>query len=404
MKKPFAVLMILVICAVLALPIVGCEGKKGDPGDPGTSELVNLEGFAPGIKCATCHVPDTDTTYYLLARDYQWNQSKHAYGGDSERNGGNCAGCHTTEGFIQRMKNLAAGSTSQAVTDQWQPSPPGCFACHSPHLRANFSLRDTTPVTITSYIVGESDAVFNYGRGNLCVKCHQTRTTSPMTPKPDPSKTASTDTLSITSNRWYPHYGVNGQMLMGVGGFKFQGYSYSGNSYHSTSAAIQQEGCPICHMAQQTYPPNAGTGKGGGHTMNIRYEWEGTPGSVVTGCKTSGCHPSSITSPDIVGSSTGGVGAQTLVQAYMDTLYRMMTDTNGVLTTQGYKRVWLIQDPVSGDFTLNASTSKPLKIAPASRAGVIYNFFFLFHEGSHGVHNTKFALDLLRSSVAELRK
>jgi hypothetical protein len=45
-----------------------------------------------------------------------------------------------------------------------------------------------------------------------------------------------------------------------------------------------------------------------------------------------------------------------------------------------------------------------LKIAPESRAGALYNYFFIEHEGSFGVHNTKYALELLQSSIAELRK
>lgn len=392
----------VVIMFVMVVAVVGCKGPEGPQGPPGETTLVNLEGFAPGIKCGTCHIPDTDTTYYLLARAYQWSTSKHAVGGDLERNGSTCAGCHTSEGFVQRMKNLAGGSTSQVVSNQVQPSPPGCFACHSPHLRANFTLRDTTPVTIKSFVTGVPDAVFDYGKGNLCVKCHQTRTTSTLSPLPDPTKTAATDTISITSSRWYPHYGVQGQMFLGTGGFQFAGYTYTGNSYHSTATAIKQKGCVICHMAEPVYSASSGAGKGGGHTMNIRYTWEGTAGSVVVGCKVSGCHPSSMTTPDIAGASTGGVPVQTLVHAYLDTLEQLMTDKTGVLTGGRYKREWLV--PGTEGYSINASSSKPLKISPASRAGALWNYLFVEHDRSEGVHNTKYTLELLKSSIAELRK
>jgi len=40
-------------------------------------------------------------------------------------------------------------------------------------------------------------------------------------------------------------------MLMGTGGFQFVGYNYRGNSNHTTSPAIRQEGCVACHMATQ---------------------------------------------------------------------------------------------------------------------------------------------------------
>ena len=48
-----------------------------------------------------------------------------------------------------------------------------------------------------------------------------------ISPKPDPTKTAQTDIITITSSRWYQHYGVQGSMLSGHGGFEFQGYNYT---------------------------------------------------------------------------------------------------------------------------------------------------------------------------------
>ena len=175
-------------------------------------------------------------------------------------------------------------------------------------------------------------------------------------------------------------------MLMGTGGFQFVDYTYTGNSNHTTNTTIKQEGCIKCHMSE---PVGGGAGKGGGHTMWITYDNGGVPGYVLTGCKAAGCHASSITTPNIPGSSTGGIGAQTLILRNLDTLKTLLVARN-----------WL--DPATG--LVRASTSSPLKIVPASRAGAIYNYFFIEHEGSEGVHNTKYALDILRSSIRELRK
>ena len=408
--KKISVKSILALTIVLAAFLA--SGCKGPTGPQGESTIVNLEGFAPGIQCGTCHIPENDSTYFVLAREYQWNQSKHANGGDLERNGGNCAGCHTTEGFIERMRNLAAGSTSQVVTDKWQPSPPGCFACHSPHLRANFSLRDTTPVTITSFVVGVPNATLDFGRGNLCLKCHQTRTTSTLTPLPDPSKTASTDTITIATSRWYPHYGVQGQMFMGTGGFQFQGASFTGNSAHSSNAVIKAKGCPTCHMAQQVYsstggfPTNAGTGKGGGHTMNTKYNWPDptSPESqVLTSCKDVACHGSSFSSFDYKGTTTAplNLGTRTAVRRYLDTLQSMLLDTSITKKfTVGTPKPWIVISPTDSSVTVNST----LKIRPASRAGAIWNFLFIEHDMSEGIHNTKYAIEILQASIAELRK
>jgi hypothetical protein len=360
----------LTITAVVYFLMTGCKGDPGPQGPPGPGSDT-FEGFADGIQCASCHNPDVDTTYYIAGRAYQWAQSKHANGGDSERNGSSCAGCHTSEGFIQRMNG-------DAVTNQYVPSPPGCFACHSPHSRGNFTLRKATPVTMLSNISGVPDATFDYGKGNLCVQCHMPRSMSPKMPaNPGP-----TDTIRITNTRWYSHYGVQGQMLSGNGGYEFPDYTYTGNSNHTTNAVIMQEGCPTCHMAEQSYPPAQGTGKAGGHTMNIHYEAEGGEEiPLLTGCLQSGCHPSTFSADDMHLVQSGIEDSLSALKAALI--------AKGFLTPAG---------------EINASSSSPLVITPAVKAGALYNYWFIEHDLSEGIHNTNYARELLASSLAELRK
>jgi hypothetical protein len=269
----------------------------------------------------------------------------------------------------------------RTVTDHVNASPPGCFACHSPHSRANFSLRTYdevtetyNPVTVASAVEGVADLVFDYGKGNLCVSCHKTRSLSP---KPDPTKTADTDTITITSSRWYPHYGVQGQMLAGTGGFEFQGVSYF-SSFHTNSDVIKDEGCVICHMSD----PNAGTGFGGGHTMNIAYE--GTHGEdqeLLTGCNVTVCHAGGLTTLDYK-------EAQTTTEELLDSLHALLV-----------ARDWLDEDGL-----VNASSGSPLKIAPAYLAGALFNYFFIEHDLSEGVHNTSYTHKLLESSIDALNE
>lgn len=383
--------LFLAIC--VGLTQIGCKGPTGPPGKDGESKILQLEGFAPNINCGSCHNPDQDTTYYVWAKKYQWQLSKHYYGGDYERNTSSCSNCHTTEGFIEAMQG-------RPVTTHVDASPPGCFACHSPHARGDFSLRAVTPVTLTSPIQGVADATFDYGKGNLCAQCHKPRT---LTPKPDPTKTAATDTITISSNRWYPHYGVQSQMLMGTGGFKFTDYTYTGNSNHTTNTVIQQEGCIACHMA----PATAGSGFAGGHTMNIEYTTtSGATAYLTNGCTVSGCHTSPFTIATYVSQSaslTGGQGVKEWVEHYLDSLATELLDTSIVNRwNAGAKKPWIVAG--TEGYTINASSSSPLKISPASRAGVLFNFFFVEHDFSKGAHNSKYAIELLKSSLAELHK
>lgn len=381
MRRSILLVGLLLSIGLLMGALQGCKGPEGPAGPAGESTILQLEGFAPNINCGDCHNPDTDSTYFVWSRKYQWEESKHSYGGDYERAGASCAECHTTEGFIQK-------TSGKTVTPDVNPSPPGCFACHSPHSNGDFRLRTTAPVSLNASIAGVANATFDYGKGNLCATCHHPRT---MSPEPDPAKSAVTDTITITNNRWYAHYGVQSQILMGTGGFEFVGYTYSGNSAHTNAPLIKAEGCVQCHMS---YPASSSSefGYAGGHTMNISYDG----GQLLEGCKNTACH-SSITTTDYH-------GVQTAVAAYLDTLQTMMLDTAVVnkFNASGAKKPW-ITIGTSGP-SINASSGSPLKIVPQSRSGALYNFFLVEHDLSEGVHNSVYVIDLLKSSIAELRK
>jgi hypothetical protein len=355
-------LISLLVGLLLVVLIAACEGPEGPAGPQGPAgppgdDYVNWEGFAEGIQCAVCHNPDIDTTNYVWARRTQWAVSKHANGGAYFENSATCAPCHTTEGFIQQ-------DLGQPISDWALSSPIGCFACHSPHSRADFSLRTVAPVTMLAGVVGAADYTFDYGNGNLCASCHKPRS---INPKPDPTKTAATDTITITTSRWYQHYGVQGLMLAGQNGFEFDGYTFQ-NSYHTTSATIQEEGCAICHMAEEPRNP------AGGHTMWLESE----EGELTVGCETEGCHTAPMT--------LNYDDAQTDTEALLDSLHTLLLD-RGWITASG---------------SVNASASSPLKIAPAYLSGAMYNYFFVEHDLSLGVHNTKYAQQLLEASIAEL--
>lgn len=368
MKKNPVLFPLVIASVVLVAALVGCEGPAGPAGQNGQSvPAFGLEGFAPGIQCANCHSADADTVFHVAGRESQWALSTHAIGGNIIRNNATCAGCHTTEGFLQRMNG-------QAVTDQPTPTPPGCFACHASHARGNFTLRDATPVTLISNVAGVADAQFDYGHGNMCAKCHQPRA---LTTKMDANVPG--DTLVITTNRWYSHYGVQGQMLMGEGGYKFPGLTYTGNSPHTTLAGIRQEGCPICHMAEKIGVPQAG-----GHTMNIFYTGSGgveTP--LLDGCNQTGCH----TSP-------------AMTAARVEETQTQVEDSLHALRLLLAARGWL--DTTSTEDLVKLTGGK-LAITPAVKAGALYNYFFVTHDLSEGIHNTRYANELLSTSLTELR-
>ena len=358
-------LMSLLVALLLVVFIAACEGPEGpqgpagpegQQGPPGDS-YVNWEGFADGIQCAYCHNPEIDTMYYVGARGLQWEISKHGSGGAYFENSSTCAPCHTTEGFIQ-------ADLGMTVTGHANSTPPNCFACHSPHSRADFSLRTTDPVTILAGVAGEADWEFDYGNGNLCAACHKPRSISP---KPDPN---SSDPITITSSRWYQHYGVQSPMLAGMNGFEFAGETYT-NSYHTSAATILEEGCPTCHMAQEERNP------AGGHTMWLEYDGE----EMLVGCNQTGCHNGNLTSLDYD-------DVMTQTEELLDSLHTLLLE-----------REW-----ITASGSVNASSSNPLVITPGWLSGAMYNYYFVEHDLSEGVHNTKYAQKLLEDSINKLNE
>ena len=108
-------------------------------------------------------------------------------GNASYANADDCQGCHTNEGFIQRVKTGKV-DTKKFVSN---PSEIGCFTCHAPHDSGNFSLRTVAKVSLANGQVFEKD------KANLCAQCHQAR----RTPKDE------VRARNIPTDSWGAHHG-----------------------------------------------------------------------------------------------------------------------------------------------------------------------------------------------------
>lgn len=330
MRKVF-VLVGAILLFAMAVALSGCEGPTGPRGEAGDSGVE---------QCFTCHAENTG----LLAIEGQYENSVHAIGGNFERSGSSCAGCHTHEGFLER---LATGSAS----DISNPAAIHCFTCHAPHTSGNFNLRTQAPVTFM-----QGGGVFDMGHGNLCAQCHQARPLSPQVK-------AAPDSTNITSTRWGPHHGPQSNLLAGSGGYEFADYDYE-DSPHTIAAT---NGCPSCHMAT---PYGA---QAGGHTMRMGYIYHDEEEENLAGCNVEDCHYGALKSFNYAG---GQAEIELLLEDLHDALF-----TRGLIDDEGMV--------VPGKRT-------------EAEAGAIYNFYFLEEDRSLGVHNTKYARALLESSLEKL--
>ena len=432
MRKIAAVLFI-----ALSFALFGCKGPEGPTGPAGsngtngtngTSAFWSMEGFKDSLQCGRCHSADYDTVFNVAARQVQYGTSGHLENGDYDRYTTTCGGCHTDEGFNERYANgfknetYVPGAASGPLVHQDYPqsSPVGCFSCHAPHKRGDFTVRDSGGVTINSVIVGVTAKTWNSSASsNLCVKCHQPRMTStpfipgtgtnptPTSWQPDPTKTNPlTDTAKIYTSRWNNHTsGEVAQTLLGFAGVEFAGYTYS-NSGHTGLIQAKTLGCEDCHMATPV------GNKGGGHTFKVGYIPEGstTMSFNLAGCNVSACHGS--TGAVTTGASDAHWGKpRNEIIGKLSQLSKLMMDTTITkkwsLPQSGKAVPWL-SFTVSGTDTswlvANVSATKPLVIVPAAKAGALWNFQQIFYEYSRGVHNYKYVQALLDASIDQLKQ
>ncbi|MDD3732889.1 MAG: hypothetical protein PHU88_11000 [candidate division Zixibacteria bacterium] len=290
--------------------------------------------------CFTCHGEDG----LLLAAKGEWQNSIHASGNNvdyTNRGGRNCPQCHDHQGFVDYV------STGVISPPYNQVSAIHCFTCHSPHERGNLTLR-----VESSYTLANND-IFNHGSANLCVNCHHS------------TFNANSITDSVTlSNRWGPHHGPQGDLLVGTGGYEYEDYVYE----TSPHAFAVDDACIGCHMGNPEIHNGYQTG---GHSFNMVYinEKENDTITLVSLCADSACHPGAVTY-DIN-------GAQTEIEGLLEDL-----------------RVLLYAGGYIDDENLPTSVKVNKEIA-----GAVLNFLLIYEDRSRGIHNYKYMKGLLESAI-----
>jgi len=336
---------LIALCALLLIALVlfavGCERK-----------VVNESGgdlIADATVCFSCH---GDQDRDLVAAQAQWAVSKHGSGDNIDRNRLNsanyasCEKCHSSEGFLAGLKGTTA--TGEYFT------PIGCFTCHEPHTSGNLGVRVTQAVALPN---GEA---YDRGQSNLCASCHQSRVNA---------GTYVVDGVSI-NNRWGPHHSNQADMLSGTNGYEYAGYDYD-NSPHSNVTA---DGCVDCHMSA------SGDITLGGHSWKMA---DDKGHYNRTGCNLAQCHDGDFASNfDFEADADfDWDGEEETVQ---EEIHGLLDSLEVLLVNAG-----LLRDGLPTSVT----------VSEADSAGAIFNYLFVEEDRSEGVHNTEYAVGLLRSSI-----
>ncbi len=356
---------------MLAVGSIGCESCHGPAEDHATTaDKKKISISADGGICIQCH--ESPRSHSI---GYYWSESAHSNmklsAGESNRSG--CWPCHNGSAFIAFTNAWSAGrKTTSADSAKVDPNfkSISCAVCHDGHSNSNeFWLRYTKIDTLAN---GFKVPTGVGGKGQLCMNCHRGRANYVNTVKTQ---------FGRFNDRFYPHYSSQADMYLGTQGWDF-GLNLNGLTTHTGL----KDGCVTCHMSERKITPTY-TKLQSDH--NTAMSENGV--DKVEGCVE--CHGAISKFSDIKASfdyDMDGVleGAVVEVQGLMDKLKAKLP-----LNAAG--------EPVTmrADSMIVKNYATTNKLNYQSLIASLWNYNYISHDMSVGVHNTKYAVALLRASL-----
>jgi len=231
-----------------------------------------------------------------------------------------------------------------------------CAACHDPHGNDNeFSLRETPASSDTlangyQYTLG--------GNGQICMNCHKSRK----------------DNVAIIQTNvnahWGPHHSVQADVLLGQNAASFGTSFISG--YHRFALI---NACVDCHMVATTDTGTVTRDKVGGHSFSLHNEDANY--DHTTACTP--CH-----------------GERDSFESFEATFdYDGDGTIEGVREEiKGLERLLRIFLPPVGIDSIDYTQINTPDLKKA-----YFNYQLIAYDGSGGMHNAKFAIDVLTKSI-----
>jgi hypothetical protein len=342
--KKLITLLFIVPGLVLAMIVATSCTKEGAQGPKGEDGINGTDGTAT---CGQCH----NDSQVLTAKINQWEHSTHAIGGNYERNGGECAICHTSQGFLGYNVDGSYDPEAEGAMIS-NPNPINCYTCHNIH--SDYVVDDYAfTVTEAAELRNTGGTTFDFGYGNMCATCHQGRTVDPMPVVGGPD-------ITFTTTRYGVHHGPQGNTVAGMGLFE-------PGSYNAHAHSNIENTCVTCHMAE---PYGA---QAGGHTFFMGYEYHGGIELNLAGCIT--CH----TDEDNL----------------LENTEELQTEIAGLLVD-----LKLLLD--AAEITEEGSDSSIGGTYTPEVAGACLNYKAITEDRSLGVHNPTYIKKLLEGSIALL--
>ena len=339
---------------------IGCESCHGPGADHNSDKTKIGVTYDAGV-CMQCH--DAPNTHPI---GRFWKESKHSSmplsGSNASRTA--CWPCHNGPTLAALQANYEKPDYSKTPVQ----ASISCQSCHDPHSNEN---PDNLRIVKADTLINKFVIPANYGgTGQICMVCHRGRYDT----KPKVEAQA-----RVFGARFYPHYSAQTDMLLGTNGYEF-GQDLSGLMTHGGV----EDACVTCHMS----PRNLGTSSPlPNHAMGMI---DANNKDIVHACVE--CH--------------GEIEEFTDIRAMDDydgdgAIESAFAEVDGLLATLK------AQLPVNanGDVIEGGADSVIVKAHPkwgVNLLGAMWNYQYVVHDFSKGAHNTKYAVAILKASLAAI--
>ncbi|MBI2505230.1 MAG: T9SS type A sorting domain-containing protein [Candidatus Latescibacteria bacterium] len=335
---------------------IQCENCHGPGGSHFGNAAKTAVSFEAGV-CAQCHGSEP---YHLITS--QWQDTRHALAIPSASGSGreSCVKCHTARGYVEYIKAGAPGLTFLGTDTEFAPIT--CQACHDPHsVKNERQLRRVEDVTLEN-----GEVISEGGKGKLCMTCHHSRRNA-------------VEYVKKYSSRFGPHGNPQADMIAGKNAITYGQDLPSSNHLYAA-----EDACVTCHMGPTPAAGEPGRNKVGEHSYRMKWD-NGTPDNLADDVENvavcANCHGPMENFDKAANAdydANGEVeGVQTEVKGLLSLLARALP-------------------PVGKEQVAVDSTSTPQQLQAA------YNYAYVTNDGSYGIHNTRYAVGILRASIKDL--